>query len=48
MPIHRTCADAIRAFLRTGTLWSDECSCPMAWHEATGWHMVGCQWAVAS
>lgn len=48
IPIHMTCASAAAAFLRTGTLHNDECSCPVAWRESTGWHAVGCQHAGAA
>lgn len=44
IPIHRLCADAIRAFLRTGTMNNDDCSCPPAWVRTfDGKHMFGCQ-----
>lgn len=48
LPIHRTCADAMRRFERTGTLWTDCCSCPPLWQEMTGLHMVGCEHAEAA
>lgn len=44
LPIHMSCADAIWAYERTGTLWTDGCSCPPPWHEATGEHRRHCQW----
>lgn len=48
IPIHRTCAEAIRAYERTGTLWTDGCSCPPAWVKAWGGlHMRNCQLEVA-
>lgn len=43
-PIHRTCADAMSAYERTGTLWTDGCCCPPAWQKITGLHMVGCEY----
>ena len=42
-PIHVTCSQAMRAYERTGTLWTDDCSCPEAWREVTGDHMRWCQ-----
>ena len=43
-PIHMTCSQAMDRYERTGTLWTDGCSCPPSWQEATGLHMVGCEY----
>jgi len=41
IPIHRLCADTIRAFLRTGTMHNDGCSC--SYEPSNGGHFYGCQ-----
>jgi len=43
IPIHVTCVQAMRAYERTGTLWTDGCSCPTVWRQVTGDHMRHCE-----
>lgn len=42
-PIHMTCSQAADRYIRSGTLWTDGCSCPQPWQEITGDHIIGCQ-----
>jgi len=45
IPIHASCSEAMRAYERTGTLWTNGCSCPERWHQITGEHMRICELA---
>jgi len=48
IPVHMTCLGAGRRAQVTDTIWTEDCSCPSAWQQVTGDHLIGCSRRAAS